>query len=66
MNLVLFSWFVTTEQFTHLTDRAVKDLLYAEQQKLIEDDLLPPGFFHQEEENTSFVDTNGDRWFIEH
>src|SRR6056300_260317 len=65
MNLVLFSWFVTTEQFTYLTDRAVKDLLYAEQQKMIEDDLLPPGFFHQEEESTSFVDPNGDRWFIE-
>jgi len=66
MNLVLFSWFVTTEQFTFLTDRAVKDLLYSEQQKLIEDDLLPPGFFHQEDEfSNSFVDVNGDRWFTD-
>ena len=66
MNLVLFSWFVTTEQFTFLTDRAVKDLLYSEQQKLIEDDLLPPGFFHQEDESSnSFVDVNGDRWFTD-
>ena len=64
MNLVLFSWFVTTQQFEFLTDRAVKDLLYSEQQKLIEDDLLPPGFFHQDEGvETSFVDSNGDRWF---
>ena len=66
MNLVLFSWFVTTEQFTYLTDRAVKDLLYAEQQKMIEDDLLPPGFFHTDEGNEeSFVDASGDRWFTD-
>ena len=66
MNLVLFAWFVTTEQFQWLTDKAVKDLLYSEQQKIIEDDLLPPGFFHQEDEiSTSFVDSSGDRWFSE-
>ena len=27
MNLVLFSWFITTEYFYHLTDKQVKDLL---------------------------------------
>ena len=37
MNLVLFSWFVTTEHFYHLTDRQVKELLYAEQQKQIDE-----------------------------
>ena len=42
MNCVLFSWFVTTDYFTNLTDTVVKDLLYAEQQKMIEDDMLPP------------------------
>ena len=40
MNLVLFSWFITTEYFYHLTDTQVKDLLYAEQQKMIEDDII--------------------------
>ena len=40
MNCVLFAWFVTTDFFTNLTD-TVKDLLYAEQQKMIEDDMLP-------------------------
>jgi len=64
MNLVLFSWFITTDYFFHLTDHAVKNLLYAEQQKLIEDDILPPGVFGQEE-NDTFVDSNGDRWFLE-
>jgi hypothetical protein len=63
MNLVLFSWFVTTEYFVHLTDTAVKDLLYSEQQKLIEDDLLPPGVFDGGNQQESFVDSEGDRWY---
>ena len=63
MNCVLFSWFVTTDYFTNLTDTAVKDLLYAEQQKLIEDDMLPAGVFG-EQSTESFVDSEGDRWFV--
>ena len=63
MNCVLFSWFVTTDYFTNLTDTAVKDLLYAEQQKMIEDDMLPAGIFGQQDESESFVDKDGDRWF---
>tara|TARA_Y100000114_G_scaffold10995_1_gene8777 strand:+ start:1776 stop:3350 length:1575 start_codon:yes stop_codon:yes gene_type:complete len=63
MNCVLFSWFVTTDYFTNLTDTAVKDLLYAEQQKLIEDDMLPAGVFG-EQPTESFVDSEGDRWFV--
>ena len=63
MNCVLFSWFVTTDFFTNLTDTAVKDLLYAEQQKLIEDDMLPAGVFGEQMEEESFVDNTGTRWF---
>jgi hypothetical protein len=66
MNCVLFSWFITTEFFVHLTDTKVKDLLYSEQQKLIEDDILPVGIFGKHEaigEKPSFVDSKGDRWF---
>jgi len=63
MNCVLFAWFVTTDFFTNLTDTAVKDLLYAEQQKMIEDDMLPAGIFGQQQDDGSFVDKDGDRWF---
>ena len=66
MNCVMFSWFITTPYFEHLTDKAVKTLLYSEQQKLIEDDLLPAGIFdalNQSEE--TFVDAEGDRWFLD-
>jgi hypothetical protein len=64
MNCILFSWFVTTDYFVNLTDTQVKNLLYSEQQKLIEDDMLPPGVFGQQEEDESFV-SGGDRWFVE-
>ena len=63
MNCVLFSWFVTTDFFTNLTDTAVKDLLYAEQQKLIEDDMLPAGVFGEQKDDESFVDSTGTRWY---
>ena len=63
MNCVLFSWFVTTDFFTNLTDTAVKDLLYAEQQKLIEDDMLPAGVFGEQNDDESFVDNTGTRWY---
>ena len=65
MNCVLFSWFITTDYFVHLTDKKVKDLLYSEQQKLIEDDILPAGVFgsQQQGEQETFVDSDGDRWF---
>ena len=66
MTCVLFSWFVTTDFFYHLTNYQVKELLYSEQQKLIEEDMLPAGIFgdttHHEE---SFVDAQGDRWFAD-
>jgi len=65
MNCVLFSWFITTEYFTHLTDYQVKNLLYSEQQKLIEDDILPVGVFGKHADDTSFVDSTGDRWFVD-
>ena len=64
MNVVMFSWFITTEYFYHLTDTQVKDLLYAEQQKIIQDDLLPAGVFGETtEQAASFVDNQGDRWY---
>ena len=66
MNCVLFSWFITTPYFEHLTDKAVKTLLYSEQQKLIEDDLLPAGVFGAlEGQEQTFVDAEGDRWFLD-
>lgn len=63
--LILFSWYVTTEYFTHLTDKQVKKLLYSDQQKQIMDDILPAGFMPQDQNEVeeTFVDNSGTRWF---
>ena len=44
MNLVLFAWFVSTDIFHGITDIDMKNMLYREQLKAIQDDMLPFGF----------------------
>jgi hypothetical protein len=66
MNLVLFGWFAVTPFFGEMTDIDMKNMLYAEQQKLIEDDLVPFGVFDDGvEEETESVVEGGDRWFVQ-
>jgi len=43
MNLVLLAWFLTTP-FAELKDGELKDMLFAEKVKGMEDELVPPGF----------------------
>ena len=63
MNLVLFSWFITTPFFQSLTDLELKKLLYDEQQQIIEDDLVPAGIFSKPDEDEVFVE-DGDVWTV--
>ena len=44
MNLVLFGWFTSTDVFQSLTNIDMKDMLYRERLKAIQDDMLPFGF----------------------
>lgn len=44
MNLVLFSWFVSTDTFKSLSNIELKDLLYQEKVMEMEEDLPPFGF----------------------
>ena len=46
MNLVMFGWFTTTPFFNELTDINMKQLLYSEKVKAIEDDIVPIGVFN--------------------
>ena len=43
MNLVLFAWFTSTPLFVDYTDVDVKKMMYEEQMRMIEDDVLPFG-----------------------
>ena len=70
MNLVMFGWFTTTDIFQGITNIDMKNMLYKEQLKAIQDDLLPFGIINdgsnkpvQEGEG----DGEGNVWFeVEH
>ena len=64
MNLVLFLWFITTPFFTSLTDLELKKLLYDEQQKQLEDDLVPAGIFSKPELEPEVYVEGGDVWTV--
>ena len=64
MSLVLFSWFITTPFFTSLTDLELKKLLYEEQQKQIEDDIVPAGIFSKPENEAEVYVEGGDVWTV--
>jgi hypothetical protein len=64
MCLVIFSWLVIQDYFREMTDNDVRKRIYEEQKDQIEQDMSPFGFIVNglDEENT-FVDPDGDRWF---
>ena len=61
MNLVLFGWFTSTPLFVDYTDVDVKKMMYEEQMRMIEDDMLPFGEIDNGlDKNIEIVD--GDVW----
>ena len=67
MNLVLFAWFTTTDVFQSLTNIDMKNMLYKERLKEIQDDMLPFGFTTEENVNANKYskDADGNIWFEE-
>ena len=64
MNLVLFGWFTTTDIFLGMTDIEMKKMLYNEQLKAIQDDVIPFGFVNDDPEKPKYeVDEDGQVWF---
>ena len=65
MNLVLFAWFTTTDVFQALTNIDMKDMLYRERLKAIQDDMLPFGFVESGnyEKDKYTKDDDGNIWF---
>jgi len=61
MNLVLFGWFTSTPLFVDYTDVDVKKMMYEEQMRMIEDDVLPFGEIDNGlDQNTEVID--GEVW----
>ena len=65
MCLVIYAWLVAQDYFKELTDQDVRKRLYEEQKNQIEQDMAPFGFINDGFEDSSFVDSDGDRWFTD-
>ena len=65
MCLVIYAWLVAQDYFKELTDQDVRKRLYEEQKNQIEQDMAPFGFINDGFEDTTFVDSDGDRWFTD-
>ena len=64
MNFVLFGWFVSSPMFTDMTDMNIKEMMYQEKMKQIEDELVPFGVLDDGQPAESEV-INGERWHID-
>lgn len=66
MCLVIFAWLVVQDYFKEMTDNDVRKRIYEEQKNQIDQDMSPFGFIVDGINNeTSFVDEDGDRWFTD-
>ena len=65
MCLVIYAWLVAQDYFKELTDQDIRKKLYHEQKNQIEQDMAPFGFIIDGNQNNSFVDDSGDRWFTD-
>jgi hypothetical protein len=65
MCLVIYAWLVAQDYFKELTDQDVRKRLYEEQKNQIEQDMSPFGFIVDGMNSNSFIDQEGDRWFVD-
>lgn len=67
MNLVMFGYFVSTQYFADMTDINLKQMLFEQKMKAIEDDMVPFGVI---DDGSSYIDQieredKDDRWATE-
>jgi len=65
MNLILFSYFVGTSFFNELTDISIKDLMFEQRMKEIDDDIVPFGFYDDGQSTVIDDTTFHSSWAIE-
>ena len=65
MNLVLFAFYVGTDFFAELTDVRIKEMLYQQRIKEIEDDVTPVGIFDDGSEEEKGEVIAGDVWYTQ-
>ena len=65
MNLVMFGYFVSTQYFADMTDINLKQMLFDQRMRAIEDDVVPFGFIDDGKEYSQRIDAGDeDRWQV--
>ena len=64
MNLVMFGYFASTQYFGDMTDIDLKQMIFEQKMKQIEDDIVPFGFV---DDGSQYIDNEIERpgWVIE-
>jgi hypothetical protein len=65
MSLVIFAWAVGQGYFKEMTDSNLRENLYAQKMKQMEDYMTPFGIIDDGREETHIVDNTGQRWEID-
>ena len=68
MNLVMFGYFVSSTYFSNLTDINIKDMIFKQKLKEIEEDIVPFGFIDDGHEQAKRIEANETEhpWAIEY
>ena len=66
MNLVLFGYFVSSAYFSNLTDINIKDIIFNQKMKEIQDDIVPFGFIDDGSEHIKKIEAQDDPWQVEY
>ena len=66
MNLVLFGYFVSSAYFSNLTDINIKDIIFNQKMKEIQEDIVPFGFIDDGSEHIKKIESQDDPWQIEY
>jgi hypothetical protein len=61
MPLVLFGWLTSNPYFKEITDVNLREIMYRQKIKQIEEEMLPVGFINDGQQDEMFVDS-GDVW----
>ncbi|MGA1048335.1 MAG: terminase large subunit domain-containing protein, partial [Minisyncoccia bacterium] len=63
--LVIYAWLVAQDYFKELTNQDIRQKLYDEMENELEQDMAPFGFLSDGLDDNTFIDVDGDRWFLD-
>ena len=66
MNLVMFGYFASTQYFGDMTDIDLKQMLFDQRMKEIEDDVVPFGFIDDASEHIAQIEHEESPWAVEY